>query len=245
MKNKLFIVATPIGNIKDITLRALEALKEVDIIACEDTRVSSKLLNHYQIKKPLISYHNFNEKENAKKIIDFILLGKSVALISDAGTPLISDPGFNLINEAIKHDIEIETLPGPSAFVNAFVLSGFNYPFTFLGFLKDKSSQRIKELENLDYGTYIIYVAPHKLLSTLEDLDSIFGSKINIFLVKELTKIYEKHYRGTVVQIQEQLQNSSLKGEFTLVFQYSEDKKTKVKINKYQQFSKAKEKIMD
>lgn len=242
MKNKLFIVATPIGNIKDITLRALDVLKDVDFIACEDTRVSSKLLNHYQIKKPLISYHNFNEKENAKKIVDAILSGKSIALISDAGTPLISDPGYNLINEAIENNIEIETLPGPSAFVNAFVLSGFNYPFTFLGFLKDKSSQRIKELQSLNYGTYIIYVAPHKLLTTLDDLEIVFGQNINIFLVKELTKMYEKHYRGNVNQIKEQLQNGSLKGEFSLVFQYNEDKKAKIKINKYQQFSKIKEK---
>ncbi|WGI36315.1 16S rRNA (cytidine(1402)-2'-O)-methyltransferase [Mesomycoplasma lagogenitalium] len=238
MNNKIFVIGTPIGNLKDISLRALETLKEVDIILCEDTRVSFKLLSHYDIKdKKLISYHKFNEKEITNKIIEYFNSGHKIALISDAGMPKISDPGFSLIKKCNELKINLEIIPGPTAFVSSFVISPFEGSFTFLGFLKDKSSQRIKQLKELNEGIYIIYVSPHKLIATINDLELVFKEKIKIFLSKEITKLYEKHYYGNAKEILEQLPES-IKGEYTLCFKYENEKIKKEKVNKYQKFSK-------
>ncbi|MGY6172263.1 16S rRNA (cytidine(1402)-2'-O)-methyltransferase [Candidatus Mycoplasma pogonae] len=236
-KNKIYLVATPLGNLKDITLRALETLQQVDYIAVEDSRVSTKLLQHYNIAKKLISYHKFNETFAAQKIIDLVNSGYDVALISDAGTPLVSDPGYDLVHLARNNNIELEIIPGPSAFVAAFALSGFSHPLTFLGFLKDKSNQRSQQLANLNDGTYVVYVAPHKLLSTLQDLEIIFPEKNQIFLVKEMTKKFEQHFFGTAQQILQQLPEV-IKGEYTMCFEIKTKKNKLPKINKYQQFSK-------
>ncbi|VEU59376.1 16S rRNA (cytidine(1402)-2'-O)-methyltransferase [Mesomycoplasma neurolyticum] len=233
-KNKIYIIGTPIGNLKDITLRALEILNEVDIILCEDTRRSLQLLNHFNIKnKKLISYHKFNEKKIANFITNlFNDENKKIALISDAGMPKISDPGHILIKKCHELKINLEIIPGPSAFVSAYVLSPFEGNFTFLGFLKDKSSQRIKQLTALDEGVYIAYVSPYKLLKTLEDLEIVFKEKIKIFLAKELTKIHETHYYGTPNEIINFLPET-IKGEYVMCFEIATQKEKKVKENKY------------
>ncbi|UWD33932.1 16S rRNA (cytidine(1402)-2'-O)-methyltransferase [Mesomycoplasma molare] len=238
--NKIFIIGTPIGNLKDITLRALETLKEVEIILCEDTRVTSKLLNHFKIEnKKLLSYHKFNEKEMISKIFNLFHEGKKIALVSDAGMPKISDPGFWLIEKCYEENIQLELIPGVSSFVSSYVLSPFNGHFTFLGFLKDKSSQRTKQLENLNEGIYIIYVSPHKLISTLIDIDKVFGNDVKIFLSKEITKLYEKHYFGSPKDIMQNLP-STIKGEYTLCFKFEKPKEIRIKKNKYEKFSKFK-----
>ncbi|UVD81772.1 16S rRNA (cytidine(1402)-2'-O)-methyltransferase [Mycoplasma iguanae] len=240
MQNKyIYIVATPIGNLKDITLRAIEILKEVDYIAAEDTRTSQKLLNHYQIKKPLISLHKFNEQKAAQKIIDLVEEGNDLALISDAGTPLISDPGNLLIKLARENNIEIRSIPGPSALTSIIALSGFSTPITFLGFLKDKTGQRQKQIASLIEGTYVIYVAPHKLRSTLEDVVNFLNPNLQhqIFLAKELTKKFEKHYFGNAHDILLQLPEN-IKGEYSLAIFVYQNKITKEKNNKYSKYSK-------
>ncbi|WP_436359010.1 16S rRNA (cytidine(1402)-2'-O)-methyltransferase [Mycoplasma sp. 480] len=237
-QNKLFIVGTPIGNLKDITLRALETLEMVDIILCEDTRVSLKLLNHYNIKnKKLISYHKFNEKEITNKIMDYFLENKKIALISDAGMPKISDPGYFLIKKCYELNISLEVIPGPTSFVSSFVLSPFEGNFTFLGFLADKSNQRQKEFKSLTKGNYIAYVSPYKLVATLKDLQTIFNQEIEVFLSKEITKMHEKHYFGTVESVLNSLPEV-IKGEWTICFKYKKHTEKRQKINKYQQFSK-------
>ena len=225
--SKLFIIGTPIGNIKDITLRAIETLKKVDIIACEDTRVTRKLLSHYKIQnKKLISYHNNNEKKSTKGIIKLLSENKVVGLVSDAGMPVISDPGFEIIKEVIKNNFEFELIPGVSALTHALVLANMDVNFKFLGFLKPKSIQRQNQLKKLEPGTYITFVSPHKLKKQLSDMESVFGNNINIFLGKELTKKFENHYRGTPSEILKKLQNN-VKGEFTMVFKVKKSKKVK------------------
>lgn len=217
--SKLYLVATPIGNLKDITLRALEVLREVDYIACEDTRTSIKLLNHFEIKKPLLSHHTFNERNSSKGLIKMLQEGKSIAFISDAGMPIISDPGFNLLEEAKKNDIKFEIIPGVSASILTFAYSNHGTQFTFLGFLDPKTQKRKNNLNKLAEGVYISFVSPYKLIATLEDLDEIFSDNVDIYLVKELTKLNEKHFSGTPKQVLEQLANASLKGEFSMSFQ--------------------------
>lgn len=215
----LYIVSTPIGNLKDITLRALEILETVDVIACEDTRVTLKLLNHYKIKpKKLISYHDKNEINSSKGILNLMLTHNlSIALVSDAGTPLVSDPGFILVKEAIKNEINIQVIPGPSAHVCAMILSNFSTNYTFLGFLTPKRIKRQSFLSKLNIGTYIIYVSPHKLITTLEDIQKICGPMTRVFLAKEITKMNERHYRGTILDILEKVSTDIIKGEYTLV----------------------------
>lgn len=210
----LYIVATPIGNLKDITFRAIETLQNVDYILCEDTRTSANLLNHYEIKKPLVSYHKFNEKETLNKIITDLKNGFNIALISDAGTPCISDPGTILVNELIANNLEFTVIPGASAFVNAFVLSGFAYPFTFVGFLPSKNSEK-KELlkEYKEYkNTLIFYSSKYDLNKDIETLYHVFGNR-NIAVVSELTKMFERVEFSTL----EQGYTGTLKGEFVLV----------------------------
>lgn len=228
---KLFIVGTPIGNFEDITLRALRTLKDVDVIACEDTRNSQKLLNHFQIKnKKLVSYHNFNEKQATKKIIDLLTnQNLSVALISDAGMPTISDPGYQLIFEAKKNNLEVEIIPGISALTTAITMSSMGPEFTFLGFCKNTKEQQKRQIENLLPGTYAFFIPPHKLIIFLEIIE-IQNFSYEIFIAREMTKIHESFYWGNVQEIKEKIKNN-LRGEITLILKINKTKKEKV--NKY------------
>jgi 16S rRNA (cytidine1402-2'-O)-methyltransferase len=229
--SKLYIVGTPIGNLKDITLRAIETLKSVDVIACEDTRVTRKLLSHYQIKnKKLISYNDKNEKKSSKGIIKLLEKNLSVAIVSDAGMPIISDPGFEILRETLKNKINYEVIPGVSAVTQSIVLSNMDTHYKFLGFLKPKTIQRQKQLKNLEFGTYITFISPYKLEKVLLDFKLVFKDEINIFLGRELTKKFETHYRGKPSEILLQIKDS-IKGEFTMVFEIKKKKKK----NKYGQ----------
>ena len=237
---KLFIVGTPIGNFEDITLRALETLKNVDVIACEDTRVTQKLLNHFNIKnKKLISYHNFNEYQSAKGIIDLIKnKNQNVALVSDAGMPTISDPGFSLIELAKQEEINFSIIPGVSALTTSMALSSLGPEFTFLGFGKQKKEQLQNQISKLDVGTYVFFVAPHKIEYFLDVIDFL---KIDhkIFVGREMTKIHETFYEGKANEIKKELiDNNQLKGEFTLILRILKVKKEK--INKYASLSSKK-----
>lgn len=190
----LYIVSTPIGNLKDISLRALEVLKSVDLIACEDTRHSLKFLSAYDIKKPLVSYHKFNERAESEHLIDLLRDGKDIALISDAGTPLISDPGNVLTKLLVENSLPFTVIPGACAFAPALILSGLDTArFCFLGFLPEKQSQRINFLEkykNIDV-TLIFYSAPHDVLKDIETIHSVFGDRRAV-AVREITKLYEE-----------------------------------------------------
>ncbi|MBN4089268.1 16S rRNA (cytidine(1402)-2'-O)-methyltransferase [Mycoplasma enhydrae] len=242
MANKLSIVGTPIGNLEDISFRAIRVLKEADMILCEDTRLSQRLLNHYDIKnKKLISYHKFNERQITSKIIDLVK-DRNVALISDAGMPCISDPGFNLISEAKKHHIFIDVIGGPTAMIHAFIKSNLGSSFSFLGFLKDKSGERQNQLKKLSEGVYVSYISPYKLLATLDDFNEVFGSEAQLYLCKELTKIHEQDFEGTAAEIKNMLNDQNLKGEFVLVFLIKKPKTKKV--NKYESL-KNKQKTSD
>lgn len=221
MQGKLYLVATPIGNLEDITLRAIRTLKEVDLIACEDTRNTLKLLNHLEISKPLISYHRHNEEMRKEELIEKIKQGNNIAIVSDAGTPIISDPGQEVVKVAIENEIEIVPIPGACAFVNALIASGIEgKEFSFLGFLPLDKKLRREKLEEIKDSkkTVILYEAPHKLKKTLEDLkDEIKNRKV--VLAHELTKIYESFIRGSVDQVLEKVQNP--KGEFVIVIEGS------------------------
>lgn len=213
----LYIVATPIGNLKDITLRSLEILQSVDAIICEDTRRTSLLLNHYQIHKPLLILNDYNETQNMESILTRLNEGENLALVSDAGTPLISDPGYKLIRECLSLNIPVDSLPGPSSVITALTLSGLPPDkFTFLGYLPEKPGRRIEALKNLDKKTtYIVFVAPHKLLKTLQDLKEVFGD-IEVVLAKELTKIHQKVEKKKITEWLQELKNP--KGEYILLF---------------------------
>lgn len=190
---KLYVVGTPIGNLQDITLRALETLKNADYIACEDTRTSMVLLNHYEIKKPLIAYHKFNEVSCSEKIIDLIQNGANVCLITDAGMPGISDPGAEVISRCRDMGIEIESVPGPTAFATAFALSGIKEPsFTFLGFMPDKYTDKVSVLKKYAHfdNPLIFYVAPHDLAQTAKVLYEVLGDR-KVWVVREITKMHE------------------------------------------------------
>ena len=220
MSGKIYLVATPIGNLEDITLRAINCLKEVDIIACEDTRHTLKLLNHLKIKKKLISYHRHNENFKTSMLMDLLLEEKNIALVSDAGTPAICDPGEEIIKEAIKNNIEIIPIPGACALINALIASGMNtMEFAFYGFLPLNKKNRQDKLEHIknETKTVIIYEAPHKLISTLKDIQIIRGNDTNIVLAKELTKIHEKFIRGNIKEIIDDL--NEVKGEFIIIIE--------------------------
>lgn len=217
MAGTLYLVATPIGNLDDITLRAIKTLKEVDFIAAEDTRHSLKLLNHLNISKPLISYHRHNEDIKSDLLIDKLLDNQNIALITDAGTPVISDPGEEIVKIAIENNIKVVPIPGACALITALIASGlYSKEFTFMGFLPLNKKNRKEKLEYIksSANTIILYEAPHKLLSTLQDLNSILGDR-KIVLAKELTKIHETFISGTATELIEKLDNP--KGEFVIL----------------------------
>lgn len=219
MKGTLYIVSTPIGNLEDITLRALRVLKEVDVIAVEDTRHSSKLLTHYGISKPLISYWGEKEKVRSEEVLGRLQAGQAVALISDAGTPGISDPGSVLIEKAIEAGIGIVSVPGPSALTAAISISGMPVKeFTFIGFMPPKKTQRQKMLNDLSHEkrTLVFYEAPHRVFETLEDMLEVLGDR-KAALVKEITKIHEETLSGGLDDIIEQLVNRTIAGEYVII----------------------------
>lgn len=219
MKGTLYIVSTPIGNLEDITLRALKVLKDVDVIAAEDTRHSSKLLSHYGISKPLVSYWGENEKVKSEEVLTRLRAEQSVALISDAGTPGISDPGSVLIEKAVGEGITVISVPGPSALVAAISISGLLIKeFTFIGFLPPKRTQRQKMLKDLslEKRTLIFYEAPHRIFKTLGDMSEIFGER-KAALVKEITKIHEEALRGSLADIVRMLHNTTIAGEYVII----------------------------
>jgi len=216
----LYLVASPIGNLEDITFRAVRVLKECDLIACEDTRHTLKLLNHYGIEKPLISYHDHNEAARSAELIGRLREGSSVALVSDAGMPLVADPGYRLVTAAVAAGVSVQPIPGPSALVTALAASGLpTDAFRFDGFLPAKSGQRSSVLEALknEQVTIIFYEAPHRILETLADVDRILGAR-PVVVARELTKTHEEFLRGSARQILEVLQaRDAVKGEITLL----------------------------
>ena len=219
MIGKLYIVATPIGNLEDITLRALRVLKEVDLIAAEDTRQTLKLLNHYEINKPLISYHRHNEETKSEILIEKLRNGENIALVSDAGTPGICDPGDEVIIKASEANIEVIPIPGACAMINALIVSGISTKeFEFLGFLplnKKLRRQKLKEIENSS-KTIIIYEAPHKMKTTLGDLKEILKDR-KIVLARELTKIHEEFIRKSIDELLSEI--DTIKGEMILIIE--------------------------
>lgn len=222
MNGKLYLVATPIGNLEDITLRALRILKEVDYIAAEDTRNTLKLLNHFEIKKPLISNHRHNEEDRENILIEKLKEGKNIAVVSDAGTPGISDPGEVIVKRAIEEEIDIIPIPGACAAINALIASGLDTKeFVFLGFLplnKKLRKEKLEEIKN-ENKTIIIYEAPHKIKDSLYDLKNAIGDR-KIVLARELTKIHEEFIRGNIDDIIEKSEN--LKGEMILLIEGSD-----------------------
>jgi len=233
MKACLYLVATPIGNLEDITLRAIDILKKVDLIACEDTRTTNRLLSHYGIKKKLISIHQHNEKDKSKFLINELSNGKTIAYTSDAGTPAISDPGAFLVSQALKLDIKVSPIPGASSVVTAFSASGIeSTQFTFYGFLPSATSKSKKLLEQIYNQTLpaILFESPHRILKTLSLVLNIFGPAHEIFIAREITKIYETIYKDKVLSIIEKLELNSeeQKGEFVIILTspFKEDKNT-------------------
>ncbi len=218
----LYVVATPIGNLEDITYRAIRTLQEVDIIAAEDTRHTLKLLNHYKITKHLISYHRHNEETKSEELISKLKEGKKIALVSDAGTPGICDPGEQIIRKCLEEGIEIIPIPGACAFVNALICSGLEtQSFLFLGFLplnKKNRKQKLEQIKNSEQ-TVMIYEAPHKLKTTLQDLKEVIGDR-RVVIARELTKIHEEFIRGTIDEIIEKTEN--IKGEIIILVEKSE-----------------------
>ena len=212
----LYLVSTPIGNLKDITFRAIEILKKSDFILCEDTRVSKKLLNKYEIKSKLISNHKFNEKKNTEKIIDHLKSGKTISLISDAGTPSISDPGAILVNECVKQDIRIFSIPGPSAVASAVSISGFSEKFFFYGFFPEKKQTLENELQKLSQlnSSLVFFVSPRKINKIIPVLKKNFNGRKIVFC-KEITKFYEEYIRKDIDDLK--LFNKEPKGEFTII----------------------------
>jgi 16S rRNA (cytidine1402-2'-O)-methyltransferase len=215
----LYIVATPIGNLEDITLRALRILKEADIIAAEDTRHTQKLLSKFDIHTPLTSYHDHNKEEKAPVLVSRLLEGKSIALVSDAGTPGISDPGYFLINLAIDQKVPVVPIPGATAAIAALSVSGLPTDrFVFEGFLPSKHTARMKRLTELakEERTLIFYEAPHRIMQALEDMQTVLGDRQAV-LTRELTKVHEQVLRGRIPNVRKQLEAGSMKGEFTII----------------------------
>lgn len=218
MNGKLFLIPTPIGNLEDITLRALRMLKEVDLILAEDTRTAGQLLRHFEIDKRLLSHHQHNEHQALKEIIKMLKDGTNIGLVSDAGTPAISDPGFLLVRECIKEDIEVETLPGPTAFVPALVNSGLpNDKFYFEGFLPQKKGRKTRLLFLADFEeTIILYESPHRLLKFIEEVIQYMGAERQMSVSREISKKFEETIRGTAEELKNHFENNPIKGEFVI-----------------------------
>jgi 16S rRNA (cytidine1402-2'-O)-methyltransferase len=217
----LILVPTPIGNLEDITLRAIRMLKEADAVLAEDTRVSGKLLQHLGISKPMWSYHAHNEHKQLAHLISEMKQGKVLALISDAGTPAISDPGFLLVRECLKEGIKVECLPGPTAFVPALVKSGLpSDAFTFLGFLPEKKGRQTALLSlKQEERTMVFYESPHRVLKTLQQLSEVLGAERRCSVSRELTKLYEETINGTLKELIAHFEKHPIKGEFVLVIE--------------------------
>ncbi|RUT78486.1 16S rRNA (cytidine(1402)-2'-O)-methyltransferase [Ancylomarina longa] len=219
--SKLYLVPTPIGNLEDITLRALKILKSVDLILAEDTRTSGFLLKHYEINKPLISHHKFNEHKSTEAVINRLKAGESIALISDAGTPGISDPGFFLVKNCVEQDIEVECLPGATAFVPALVNSGLpSDRFCFEGFLPQKKGRQSKLNELVEETrTMIFYESPHRLVKTLEQFAQVFGEARRASVSRELTKLHEENKQGTLLELIQHFNAKTVKGEIVIILE--------------------------
>lgn len=216
-ENNLYLIPTPIGNLDDITVRSLNLLKEVDIVLCEDTRVTGSLLSKYGIKKKLISCHEYNEDKVKYEVVELLKEGKKIGLVTDQGSPIISDPGFNVVNEVIKNNLSVIGLPGATAFVPALISSGiFPSKFLFYGFLNAKDAKQVQELKTLQYFPYtlIFYEAPHRIKNTLNNMYQVFGDR-KICLARELSKLYEEYIRGTIGEVADQV--DSIKGEIVLI----------------------------
>ena len=216
---KLYLIPTPVGNMEDITLRALRLLKEVDLVLAEDTRTSAKLLKHYEITTPLLSHHKFNEHATVKMVAESIAAGRNAALVSDAGTPGISDPGFLLVRTCVEAGIEVETLPGATALIPALVQSGFPCDrFCFEGFLPQKKG-RAKQLQSLaaEERTMIFYESPYRVVKCLEQFAEVFGPERRVSVSRELTKKFEQTVRGTGAEVLEHFRTTDPKGEFVIV----------------------------
>jgi 16S rRNA (cytidine1402-2'-O)-methyltransferase len=220
MAGTLYIVATPIGNLEDITQRALRVLREVDLIACEDTRHTQRLLNHFGIKTKTISYHEHNERERTEELCQLLASGKNIALVSDAGTPLVSDPGFRVVNAAIERDFTVVAIPGAAAFVTALVGSGMSADqFLFAGFLPSRANARRAKLETLREvpATLIFYEAPHRVAATLKDAVAVLGNRQAV-VARELTKLHEEIARGTLADLTKRFSDQALlRGEIVLI----------------------------
>ncbi|HWF11795.1 MAG TPA: 16S rRNA (cytidine(1402)-2'-O)-methyltransferase [Bryobacteraceae bacterium] len=220
MPGRLYIVSTPIGNLEDITYRAVRILREADLIACEDTRTTRRLLDHYGIPTRTVSYHEHNEQERAEELATRLESGQSIALVSDAGTPLLSDPGYRIVRAAVEAGITVEAIPGPSALLTALVASGLpTDQFHFAGFFPAKESQRARVLESLrgEPATLIFYEAPHRILETLADIEAVLRDR-EIVVARELTKIYEEVLRGSAASIRNTLSaRDSIRGEFVIL----------------------------
>jgi 16S rRNA (cytidine1402-2'-O)-methyltransferase len=231
MAGTLYLCATPIGNLEDMTFRVIRTLKEVDLIAAEDTRNSIKLLNHFEIKTPMTSYHEYNKIDKGHKLVEMLLAGKNIALITDAGTPGISDPGFLLVRTCVQEGIEVQTLPGATAFVPALVSSG--YPcdrFCFEGFLPQKKGRqtRLTELAE-EPRTMIFYESPYRLVKTLEQLAEFFGAERECSVAREISKKFEEHKRGTLHEVAQWYKEHEPKGEIVIIVAGAPEKKKEKK----------------
>lgn len=234
---ELYIVATPIGNLDDITLRAIKILKEVDIIAAEDTRHTLKLLNHLEISKPLISYHRHNEEVRTEELIKKLKDGTDIALVSDAGTPIISDPGGEIVKAAIKNNIKVIPIPGACAAIIALIASGIDAKeFTFLGFLPQNKKNRKEKLQQIgtEERTTILYEAPHKLLETLKDLKEVVNNRM-VVLARELTKIHEEYKIGTIEELLKKIKEP--KGEYVIIISKNEKTKNEIRLEELKNYT--------
>lgn len=221
--NSLYLIPTPIGNFEDMTLRSIETLKMVDVLFCEDTRITKQMLNRLEINKKLISSNDHNEESTKNLAIKYLEEGKNIGIVTDRGTPIISDPGYKVVEEVIKKGYNVIPLPGANALIPALISSGVNpSPFMFYGFLNAKKSKREKELENLKkYSvTIIFYEAPHRIIEMLESIKDIFGER-RISVSREISKLYEEIYRGTVSDVIEELNSEEIRGEFVVVVEGS------------------------
>ena len=222
---KLFVVPTPVGNLEDMTLRAVRVLKEVDLILAEDTRTSSVLLKHFEIKKPMMSHHKFNEHKSIEGVVARLEAGENIALISDAGTPGISDPGFLVVRECVRHGIEVQCLPGATAFVPALVSSGLpNDRFCFEGFLPQKKGRmtRLVSLQE-ETRTMIFYESPYRLLKTLTQFAEYFGAERQVSVCREISKIHEESVRGTLTEVIAHFTANEPRGEIVVILAGKED----------------------